>query len=153
MLYYLSTEELDERNQLFRKHLQKLKSGMAEYIRKGLPASMENDDKVKQCLSDLETRMLMALMDTDEDLNPPMLFCGMSRKGIRWNTLIGLPQGKKLVIIDEDGDKYSLDEFDELAGETCELTAVDEKTLFNMRASQNEPESDKYRIYMPEMEI
>ncbi|MBR1686706.1 MAG: hypothetical protein IJ708_16405 [Clostridia bacterium] len=152
MVYYLTTEEEDEKNQLFRKHLQKLKSNMAEYLRAGLPASMQTDETVGQYLRDLETRTVMVLMDKGEDVYPPMLFCGMNWRGIRWSKFIGLPHGKRLVVIDEDGNKYSFDEFKALAGETCVLTAKDEKVLATIRASQDEPELDTCRLYMPETE-
>ena len=123
---------------------------MAEYIRAGLPAAMENDEKAEWRLQELEMRMVMTIMDADTDIHHRMLMCGMNRHGIRWSRWIGLPHGKKIIVLDEDGDRYSFDAFDALAGETCELTGADEMILADIRASQEEPEDDMYTLYMPE---
>ena len=97
----------------------------------------------------IHTRATMAILDTNDKLHDPILICGMNEKGIYWNRLFALPYGKEIVIVDEDGDKYSIDEFDELAGETCELTKSDEKVLSDIRASQTKRISDKWRMYVP----
>ena len=73
----------------------------------------------------------------------------MNKNGIRWNRLFAVPHGKEIVIVD-DGDTYTFDEFDELAGETCELTQEDERLLKMICASQDEAESDKWRMCTPE---
>ncbi len=152
MLYYLSTKENEEYNELFRDYLRKKTEQVSEWINTDLPGWMEKDEKVRVHLRDMETRVTMAIMDTNEKLYYPILICGVNEKGIRWNRFLGLPSGKEIVIIDEDGDKYSFEEFDELAGETCELTQRDEKVLSDIRASQNKLASDKWRMYFPPKE-
>ena len=149
MLYYLTTKENEEYNELFRTYLQSKVDQVSEWINADLPEQMKKDEKVRVLLRDMETRATMAIMDTTEKLHDPILMCGMNKKGIHWNRLFGLPYGKEIVIIDEDGDKYSFDEFDELAGETCELTKSDEKVLSDIRASQTKRKSDKWRMYVP----
>lgn len=149
MLYYLTTKENEVYNELFRTFLQRKADQVSEWINADLPEQMKKDEKVRILLQDMETRVTMAIMDTNEKLHDPILICGMNEKEIRWNRLFGLPYGKEIVIIDEDGDKYSFDEFDELAGETCELTKRDEKVLSDIRASQNKCASDKWRMYVP----
>ena len=149
MLYYLTTKENEEYNELFRTYLQSKVDQVSEWINADLPEQIKNDEKVRILLQDMETRATMAILDTNDKLHDPILICGMNEKGIYWNRLFALPYGKEVVIVDEDGDKYSIDEFDELAGETCELTKSDEKVLSDIRASQTKRKSDKWRMYVP----
>ena len=149
MLYYLTTKENEEYNELFRTYLQSKVDQVSEWINADLPEQIKKDEKVRILLQDMETRATMAILDTNDKLHDPILICGMNEKGIYWNRLFALPYGKEIIIVDEDGDKYSFDEFDELAGETCELTKSDEKVLSDIRASQDKRASDKWRMYVP----
>ena len=149
MLYYLTTKENEEYNELFQTYLKRKTEQVSRWIKEDLPEQMEKDEKVRILLQDMETRVTMAILDTNDKVHDPILICGMNKKRIRWNRLFGLPYGKEIVIVDEDGDKYSFDEFDELAGETCELTKIDEKVLSDIRASQNKRASDRWRMYVP----
>ena len=68
---------------------------------------------------------------------------------IRWNRILALPHGKDIVIKDEGGNKYNLEEFIELAEETCDLTDIDKEVFSSIRDSQSLPEDENYRMYVP----
>lgn len=150
MLYYLSTKEDFSRNELYKTYLKSLEKGVREYLYKALPPELAKNDKVDYRLRELETAILTCMMKAQKPVYDPILICGMNENGIRWIRLFAVPHGKEIVILDEDGDTYTFDEFDELAGETCELTQKDEKLLEIIRASKDEPESDKWRMCSPD---
>ena len=146
MLYYLSTKENVCLNESFENHLKNLEKGIRNYLHADLPPELAKDEKVDYQLRSLETAILTSMMKTQKPIHDPILICGMNENGIRWNRLFAVPHGKEIIIVDDDGDTYSFEEFDERAGETCELTKKDEKLLEIIRASQDEPESDKWRM-------
>ena len=151
MLYYLTTKKNEEHNELFRTYLQKKLDQVSEWINVDFPERLKMDGVVRGFIRDMETRTTMAIMDTNENVHDPLLLCGMNEKGILWNEFIAIPYGNEIVIIDEDGDKYSFEEFYELAGETCELSLDDEEVFSDIRAAQDEQDectSDKWRIYV-----
>ena len=149
MLYYLSTEEYEEKNALFREHLQGIRDKISECVHSGIPEILAEEESVKIRLNDLATRLVMEVMETNNDIHPPILICGMNENGIAWNSFFGIPHGKKIMIIDEDGDKYGFEEFDDLVGETCEPTERDEKVISKIRESQDLPEDDMWTMYAP----
>ena len=150
MLYYLSTKEQVKQNEAFENYLKSLEKGVRDYLFAALPPELATDDKADYRLRNLETAIVTDIMKGQKPIHDPILLCGMNENGIRWNRLFAVPHGKEIVIVDDDGDTYTFDEFDELAGETCELTQKDEKLLETIRASQDEPESDKWRMCIPE---
>ena len=150
MLYYLSTKDHAGLNESFENYLKSLGKGVRDYLYAALPPELVKDDKVDYRLRNLETSILTCIMKVQEPVYDPILICGMNENGIRWNRLFAVPHGKEIVIVDDDGDTYTFDEFDELAGETCELTQKDEMILEIIRTSQDEPESDKWRMCSPD---
>ena len=148
MLYYLSTTEREAINDLFTEHMERLTENIDSFIHSDLPEELANNEYAKMRFHDLHVSMEMAISDLDEDIEKPMLFCGMNRKKLVWNKFFGLPHGKEIVIVDEDGDTYTFDEFNEIAGETCELTKYDEKMLKRIRASQFRQESDGWEMVL-----
>ena len=150
MLYYLSTKEYVSQNESFESYLKRLEKGVRDFLYATLPSELTKNNKVDYRLRELETAVLTSMMKFQEPIHDPILICGMNENGIRWNRLFAVPHGKEIVIVDDDGDTYTFEEFDERAGETCELTKKDEKLLEIIRASQDEPEGDKWRMCSPD---
>lgn len=151
MLYYLSTKEYVSQNESFETYLKRLEKGVRDFLYATLPSELTKNNKVDYRLRELETAVLTSMMKFQESIHDPILICGMNENGIRWNRLFAVPHGKEIVIVDDDGDTYTFEEFDELAGETCELSQKDEKLLEIIRTSQDEPESDKWRMCTPDV--
>ena len=150
MQYYLSTKEYVNRNESFENYLKNLEKGVKDFLYAALPPELTTEDKADYRLRNLETMILTDMMKAQIPIYDPILLCGMNKNGIRWNWLFAVPNGKEIIIVDNDGVIYTFDEFDKLAGETCDLTQKDEKILEIIRASQNKPESNKWRIVNPE---
>lgn len=150
MLYYLTTKENVDQNRLFKAWLKELEEGVRDYLYSSLPPELAKDDKVDYRLRNIETAVRTIMMEAQKRIHEPILICGMNENGIRWNRLFAVPHGKEIVVVDEDGDRYTFEEFDALAGETCELTQNDEKLLETIGASQDEPESNTWRMIVPE---